>query len=300
VKNELTGADFHSNVDRSEERRQFLEKHGQSIIIYRLQGFVFFGTADRLREQIMERLNDAAKPKVSHLVIDFMRVSGLDTSAVVSFQKLANFARLRGLALVLAGFNQPSHQAFLRSGLTSGEFGGVLMFPDLDRGIEWCEDKLLETIQPEGREPANYSVTEQLAQVIDDKKLAAKLANFLERVEFEPDAVMIQQGSPSEGMYFIESGQATVDLKGDNESHIRLKTLGPGAIVGEIAFYLGGPRTASVFARTKVVAWQFTQKGLRKVQEEAPELAVAFHRGMASILAGRLSSTNRLVQFLMN
>jgi CRP-like cAMP-binding protein len=67
-----------------------------------------------------------------------------------------------------------------------------------------------------------------------------------------------------------------------------------------VAFYLGGPRTASVFARTKVVAWQFTQKGLKKVQKEAPDLAIAFHKGMASILASRLSSTNRLVQFLMN
>ena len=94
--------------------------------------------------------------------------------------------------------------------------------------------------------------------------------------------------------------QATVDLKGNNDAHIRLKTLGPGAIVGEVAFYLGGPRTASVIARTKVAAWQFTQTGLRKVQAEAPDLAVAFHKGMASILAGRLSSTNRLVQFLMN
>jgi SulP family sulfate permease len=299
IKNELTGADFHSNVDRSEERRQFLETHGQGILIYRLQGFVFFGTADRLREQIIARLNNEEKGKVSYLVIDFLRVTGLDTSAVVSFQKLANFARQRGLALVLTGLNQLSQRAFLRSGLAGGEFGKVLLFPDLDRGVEWCEDQLLETIKPDGREPANYSVTEQLEQIIDDKKLAAKLATYLKRVEFEPDAVMIDQGSPSEEMYFIESGQATVDLKGVNDVHIRLKTLGPGAIVGEVAFYLGGPRTASVFARTKMVTWQFTRTRLEQVQIEAPELAVAFHKGMASILAARLSSTNRLVQFLM-
>ena len=300
VKNQLTGADFHSNVDRSVERRQFLEKHGKSILIYRLQGFVFFGTADRLREQILERLGSAEEGDIRHLIVDFLRVSGLDTSAVVSFQKLAHFLRQRSIVLVLTGFNPSSHEAFLRSGLGSGDAGGVSIFPDLDRGIEWCEDKLLETIPSDGRDPANYSVTEQLAQVIEDKKLAAKLAKYLDRVEFEPDAVMIDQGSPSEEMYFIESGQATVDLKGDNDVHLRLKTLGAGAIVGEVAFYLGGPRTASVFARTKVVAWQFTQKGLKKVQKEAPDLAIAFHKGMASILASRLSSTNRLVQFLMN
>jgi sulfate permease, SulP family len=299
VKNELSGADFHSNVDRSEDRRHILEKQGEAILIYRLQGFVFFGTADRLREQIQNRLNAKAKANIGYLIIDFQRVSGVDTSAVVSFQKLAHFARLRSIALVMTGCNESSHEAFLRSGLMGSEYGGILFFPDLDRGLEWCEDKLLEANQQEGREPA-YSVTEQLTQVIGDRKLATKLANYLERVEFEPDAVMIDQGSPSEDMYFIESGQATVDLKGHNNTHIRLKTLGPGAIVGEVAFYLGGPRTASVIARTKVAAWQFTQRGLSKVQAEAPDLAVAFHKGMASMLAGRLSSTNRLVQFLMN
>jgi SulP family sulfate permease len=298
VKNALTGADFHSNVDRSEERRQFLEKHGKSILVYRLQGFVFFGTADRLREQILKRLN--AEEKVTHLVIDFWRVTGLDTSAVVSFQKLAHFARIRRVSMVLTGLNEAIQESFLRSGIQSAEFGQVLMFRDLDRGIEWCEDQLLAMIQPEGRESDNYSVTDQLAQVIHDKKLAGELAKHLERTEFEPDASMIEQGTPSEEMYFIESGQATVDLKGDNNTHIRLKTIGPGAIAGEIAFYLGGPRTASVIARTKVVAWQFTQTQLRKLEDETPELAVAFHKGMASMLAGRLSSTNRLVQFLMN
>ena len=299
VKNELSGAAFRSNVDRSEERRHFLETHGDAILIYRLQGFVFFGTADGLRQKIQNRISSKGQASISHLIIDFQRVSGVDTSAVVSFQKLAHFARLRGIALVLTGCNQSSHEAFSRSGLMGSEYGGIRFFPDLDRGLEWCEDKLLEANQQEGREPA-YSVTEQLMHVIGDRKLAAKLANYLERVEYEPDAVMIEQDSPSEDMYFIEAGQATVDLKGNNDAHIRLKTLGPGAIVGEVAFYLGGPRIASVIARTKVVAWQFTQTGLRKVQAEAPELAVAFHKGMASILAGRLSSTNRLVQFLMN
>ena len=206
VKNALTGADFHSNVDRSEERRQFLEKHGKSILIYRLQGFVFLEPPTACASRSSKRLNTPGEVKATHLIIDFWRVTGLDTSAVVSFQKLAHFARVRGVAMILTGSNELSQETFLRSGLQSGDFGHVIMFADLDRGIEWCEDQLLATIQPEGREPANYSVNEQLAQVIQDKKLAVKLAKHLERTEFEPDAVMISQDSPSEEMYFIEFG----------------------------------------------------------------------------------------------
>ena len=300
VKNALTGAEFHSNVDRAEDRRKFLEKHGGSILIYRLQGFVFFGTADRLREQIMAKLTSVQPATIRYLVIDFWRVSGLDTSAVVSFQKLAQFARIHGFRMVLTGMNDVARDAFLRSGVPGAESEGFRIFPDLDRGVEWCEEELLATLHPEGSEAPAYSVTDQLAIVVGDKKLATKLSHYLERREFEPDALMIEQDTPSDVIYFIESGEATVDLKNAEGNHIRLRTLGAGAIVGEIAFYLGGLRTASVFARTKLIAWQFTHKGLQKVQAEEPDLAVSFHKGMATILAGRLSGTNRLVQFLMN
>ncbi len=116
----------------------------------------------------------------------------------------------------------------------------------------------------DGGEGADYSITDELAQLVDDRKLAAKLAGYMQRSEFEPFAVMIEQDSPSEEMYFIESGQATVELRGPGDTRIRLKTLGPGAIVGEIAFYLGGTRTASVVARSKVVVWQFSRTALAK------------------------------------
>ncbi len=299
VKNALTGAEFHSNVDRSEERRQFLEKHGAAILIYRLQGFVFFGTADRFREQVVERLQAPGEQPVSYLVIDFWRVTGIDTSAVVSFRKMAHFARQREVTIVLTGLNAETQRAFERSGLSPDAGRLLLSFSDLDRGVEWCEDQLLSRLSNSG-EGAGYSITDELAQLVDDRELAAKLATYLQRSEFEPFAVMIEQESPSEEMYFIESGQATVELRGAGDARIRLKTLGPGAIVGEIAFYLGGTRTASVVARSKVVAWLFSRTALAKAQREAPEVAVAFHKGMASMLAGRLSSTNRLVQFLMN
>ncbi len=147
VKNALTGAEFHSNVDRSEERRQFLEKHGAAILIYRLQGFVFFGTADRFREQVVERLQEPGERPVDYLVIDFWRVTGVDTSAVVSFRKLAHFTRQREVAIVLTGLNAETQQAFERSGLGPDAERLLLSFADLDRGVEWCEDQLLAQAQ---------------------------------------------------------------------------------------------------------------------------------------------------------
>ena len=47
VKHELNGTTFHSNVERSEYLKRIIADHGEQISILPLQGFIFFGTANR-------------------------------------------------------------------------------------------------------------------------------------------------------------------------------------------------------------------------------------------------------------
>jgi CRP-like cAMP-binding protein len=73
---------------------------------------------------------------------------------------------------------------------------------------------------------------------------------------------------------------------------------GAGAVVGELAFYLGEPRTGSVIARSDMVVWRFSREAMRRLAREAPDAALRFHEGMAAMLSRRLARTNRLVRFL--
>jgi SulP family sulfate permease len=65
-----------------------------------------------------------------------------------------------------------------------------------------------------------------------------------------------------------------------------------------MAFYLDKPRSASVIAETRLVAWRLSARSLERLIAAAPEVAVAFHRGMAAMIADRLSSSNQLVRLL--
>ena len=47
-----------------------------------------------------------------------------------------------------------------------------------------------------------------------------------------------------------------------------------------------------------MIAWRFTKESLRRMEEDCPDVASRFHRGMAEVLADRLTATNRLVRFL--
>jgi SulP family sulfate permease len=78
---------------------------------------------------------------------------------------------------------------------------------------------------------------------------------------------------------------------------LHLAEIGAGAIVGEVAFYLGRSRSASVLAEDTLIAWRFTRARLRELELEEPGTAFRLHEGLAGILAQRLTSTNRLVRF---
>ena len=72
---------------------------------------------------------------------------------------------------------------------------------------------------------------------------------------------------------------------------MRLRTLRPGVVVGEVAMYSGVPRTADVVAETPSVVLKLSKDSIERMEAEDPELAAALHRWLATTLAGRLSES---------
>jgi SulP family sulfate permease len=79
---------------------------------------------------------------------------------------------------------------------------------------------------------------------------------------------------------------------------VKLTSFGAGAILGEIAFYSGEPRTASAVAETQLKAWKLTRDAVRRTEETRPDLAAAFHRSVARTLSERMQSADRLIRVL--
>ena len=108
IKLETNGSDHASNVDRDLETRELLNKEGNRILILILQGFIFFGTADKLITAIRERIVDGDISRFDFLDLDFHHVSQLDTSAIVTFAKLAQLRDSIGFHVVISGADEKS------------------------------------------------------------------------------------------------------------------------------------------------------------------------------------------------
>ena len=104
TKRASAGDYHHSNVLRTSEETDILQAEGEQIYILELQGLIFFGTANKLLNQIRDRIDHPTAKEVRFVVLDFRLVSGLDASAVLSFAKLKQVATQKQIHLLFTQF----------------------------------------------------------------------------------------------------------------------------------------------------------------------------------------------------
>lgn len=297
AKHELTAAEVSSNVDRPRDEVRMLKEHGGRVLVFSLQGFMFFGTANKLLTRVIGRCGETGTEPVEVVVFDFRRVSGIDTSAAMSFVKLRQFAEKRGLSLVFAQQNAEAGMVLERAGFVGAEGATWRLAPDLDHALEWSENRLLGKLEMEAT-PKPRSLMEDLAEDLGEPLLVARMMSFVETLSVPAGTVVLQQGSAAHDLFILDSGQVTVRLMGDNGSSIRLRTMHAGTVVGEMGLYLNEERSASVVADSDCVIHRLTARNLIRMEEEAPTVAAAFHRLMARQLAERLRNTDHMIRAL--
>ena len=293
VKHELSGTTFHSNVERSEYLKRIIADHGEKISILHLQGFIFFGTANRLLDKVKERLENEEASHLKYLIFDFRHVTGLDSSTINSFNKLRIMAKNHGFKVVFCSLNQDMTNQLRTGGLLPDEGGVFVEFDDLDHGLERCEDELIEQYK-------------RLDEELPDSKKADSfkdqfpgIAEFFEEKIVDGNTFIIEQGKDPGGIYFIDSGRITVRLDIGTGEGIRLKSLGAGTVVGEVSLYLGSKASASVLTKTDCVIYFLSKDNFQKLNLESPGKAAKLHTYIIKLLSDRLAKSNATIQALM-
>ncbi len=282
IKHALTGEEHQSNIERATDDAEFLRDHGEATLILELQGFIFFGTANRVLTRLREHLE---QPTLQHVVFDLRRVTGVDSSAVVIFERIAMLARERGVALVLTGVDDDQRRQF---GDVMADYAETVhVEPDLDHGLAWCEDRLLEQSEV---------VASQQRTLPPD--LATALAPYLEERTVPVGEVLMRQGDPTPGIFLISTGRATVQIDDAGGHNVRLRTLLGGTVLGEISLYRNEPCTATVVTDTECEVLHLAPDRFEEMCRDDPVVAAQLHRFVASALAARVSHANRTISAL--
>jgi len=127
-------------------------------------------------------------------------------------------------------------------------------------------------------------------------EVARNLARYFVAQDIAATIVLAVQGDKTRDLFLIQKGRISALLKAKNGEVIRLRTMGPGSIVGELAMYLGLPRTASLIAETDSIVWRLSLDTLAAMECDDPRSASALHEILARMLAGRLTQANELLE----
>jgi SulP family sulfate permease len=295
IRSVLTGKNFQSNVDRPMKHMEFLRERGEQLLILRLQGYIFFGTAHTIYQYVKDRLEKHEGKPLRFVVIDFTQTYGIDSSAAMIFTKMRRMAEANNISLAFTSLDQKALKNLEHNGFVMND-GSARAFENMDYAVEWCESVLLAA--SDMTVVTSRSLVENLGAFFDQAKFRALFA-YMTRFNAPEGHIVVQQGNPVPGLYLIERGRATVYREMQNGQKLRIRTLGAGTVIGETGLYTGAPASATVIIDVPSEIYLLTPDQLAKMEVESPALASNFHHYIVQLLGQRLQYTTTSVQALL-
>jgi SulP family sulfate permease len=304
IRHNLSSSTHRSNKERSLEDMAALQRLGGSARALCLQGYLFFALAANLVETCRGLI---VTQGVRYLLLDFRMVQGLDASVALAFGKLHQLCIGHGVSLILSGL-RPDMRALL-SQMRFLPHREIHVVEDLDRGLEWVEEHLLRAgamVRSPGDTPG-VGAADGLPEVDLGQTLAAHfsrealavLLGLCETLELPRDTPLMRQGDPGDALYFVERGEISVLVTVRDQQKKRVRTLGAGTVVGEMALYSGQPRSADVVAETPCRVRRLSAERFARLEREHPSVAIQFHSFVVRLLSQRLTAANDEIRALL-
>jgi MFS superfamily sulfate permease-like transporter/CRP-like cAMP-binding protein len=282
---------IHSRKSRTAPDRAFLERSGDAILVMELQGALFFGTG----EKMLNEVETALRRETSCVILDLRRLTEVDSTGANVLLELKTNLTQRNTKLLLAAAGQTIAMERLENFGIVSLIGDANIVPDVDRGIQRAEDDLLRT------QPQLYDAEMPLAEVgvfagFNATDLKA-IEPYLNRATYPAAAVIFRESEVGNEVLIITKGIASAYLQIPN-TNIRLATFAPGTIFGELAILDEGVRSATVVADTELVCRTLTTSNFAALCAKSPSIAIRLLAAIARELSGRLRTANRTIHQL--
>ncbi|PWW77051.1 hypothetical protein C7212DRAFT_357461 [Tuber magnatum] len=141
-----SGAIARSTVRRHPNQQRFLRKVGPQIQVFKLAGYMFFGTIASVESKIrslLEEKNFQEQP-IRFLIVDLLHVNGIDFSAAEAFTRMRRLLSAKNVEMILSSVESESEVGRgLRAVGVWGDNDKIQVFHDLNAALEACENEFL-------------------------------------------------------------------------------------------------------------------------------------------------------------
>jgi len=279
---------YRSHRARTLDQLTSLDYMAHGVGILRLTGHLFFGNSARLTQLFDELHQDAVA-----VVIDVSEVHDVDPSGSDALVWLIGALLKRRLKVVLTGLRRTSSMELQQ---TMQEMAGVEYHIDMDRGLELCEELILQSSSMSGATQTMIPlVSNALLRDLDPDELIAVLLLGKQR-EVDEGSELFHKDAPADGVWLLESGSVSILAGSDDDSAAsRLATFGPGQFVGEMGYIDGKPRSATARADTPVRAMLLDKEAIEALVEQRPKAVLKITSNIARELSLRVRNVSALL-----
>jgi SulP family sulfate permease len=272
---------FTSSVVRADHEVETLREHGRKTLLYRLSGYVFFGSASKI-ETVFRTMDE----DVEAFVLDFTNVSGIDSSAISVFQRILRryYGKTTQFHFVYSADNEASVRS-IAQGMQG--VGQIHYHTSLDHALEIAEEQIIAKWANGAAAPTSFAFLGSTGN-------QQTFLNYCELREIKSGERLCLEHERSDEIFFIASGAFEV-IKATANGEVRLAKLQQGAMVGELAFYTGEARSASIAAASDATVYVLRKSALKKLRMECPDLAETFDHIVIRRISHALTRTNKLV-----
>jgi SulP family sulfate permease len=302
VRRKLYGNEMFSKQVRLPEEMAVLEQRGDRIVIFELQGSLFFGTTDQLYSALEPELKN--KDRV-YFILDMRRVQSVDVTAAHMLENIEHILRERGGFLIFSHLplNVPTGQHledyFDQVGLVRAE-RRVRTFGHRDEALEWVEDNILgeASLERVHEQPLDLRDIE-LFKARTDETLAA-LAACMETGSYKAGQTIFARGDAGDSLFLIRRGTVRIMLPLSGRTPYHLATFSRGDFFGEMAFLDRETRSADAVAVGDTEVFVLSRARFDGLAQQHQQLALSLLESLARVLAARMRHTDREISALQD
>lgn len=280
-----------SRAKHGELETETLLREGGAIEVIELHGALFFASTEEVAEQVETAF---AKPG-RYLVLDLARVHRMDLSAARGLLTTCERQWKVGHVLLLSGM-RPGLAAFdyMTDRRLHHRLPAARAFAALEDAIACAELMLLEARL--GQTPqASLDGARALARLGMPRAEVAPLLARMAELCFGDGEKIIRRGDTSSEVYLLLEGRVDVSIPVTGERSMRMASLAPGTLFGEMALLLHEPRSADLVAHGVVRCLRLDADGLEALREAHPDGAWHLLRAIAVQIERNLRLANAAI-----
>ncbi|HEX5392781.1 MAG TPA: SLC26A/SulP transporter family protein [Rhodocyclaceae bacterium] len=287
VRHRIEGQDIFSRRQPKHHTTVSIEASEGSVVVFELQGSLFFGTASQLQA--------ALEPEVAnrkYVILSMRRVQSLDLTATHVLEQIKDKLEEHNAYLVFCDIPKglPSGlkmKRFLKDTGIVRPTNKAFAFRQLDEALEWVEAHGQSIAEQEVQPPVMDLRDMPIFAPFDEEALAA-LERATKLHHFKAGKKLFKAGSQGDELYLIRSGTVKLTIPIHKKDSYHLATCEAGEIVGGTGFLDGGTHTADAHALTDVEAYALSSEHFLALSKEQGPLTLALIEGVARNLGNRL------------